>query len=81
MRRVRIGNSDFALKSFQPEVEECKIHKELEIMRNLTHQHVCSLFASVVDPKKRIHLLIEPWGEVLPATESMKTNLALVQPI
>ena len=74
-----IKNSDFALKSFQPEVEESKIRKELEIMRNLTHDHLCTLFASVVDPNKRIRLLIDPWGEVLHATESMKTNLALVQ--
>jgi hypothetical protein len=79
VRRVRIANNDFALKSFAPETEEVKIRKELEIMRNLTHNHVCSLFASVVDTKKRIHLLIEPWGAVLPATESMITNLALVQ--
>jgi hypothetical protein len=70
VRRVRIANSDFALKSFAPETEEIKIRKELGIMRNLSHNHVCSLFASVVDTKKRIHLLIEPWGAVLPATES-----------
>ena len=81
VRRVRIGNKDFALKSFDPEVEEIQIQKELDIMRKLTHEHVCCLFASVVDTSKRIHVIIERWGEVLPVTESMKSNSALVYPI
>ena len=55
--------------------------KELDMMKSLRHNHICSLFASLEDTKnlEAVHVVIDPWGEVLPMLVSRRTNWVLVQ--
>jgi hypothetical protein len=63
-RKVVRENEILALKTFNTDVNEESLRKELSVLTDLNHVHVHSVTASLKGSTEKFHILPKPWCEV-----------------